>query len=198
MTSTLPERTALVAAALLVSACSGGGPASYPDKKGVVAAQAEWCGMLEKLRKEPGEWSRAGECKGAFPTASAPYLKGMAKCFFERVQRDGDSAPDNTTIVDECNTEAVAYMQGDESSGAEAIDARCKRMERCEKVAPAECKMAIEKLESGTRAEITTKYNAAALHEVAECLSSASCTDDEDSARAACYKPVADKLLWFP
>jgi hypothetical protein len=82
--------------------------------------------------------------------------------------------------------------------GAEAIDARCKRMERCEKVAPADCKMAIEKLESGTRAEITTKFNRAALHDVADCLGSASCTDDEDAARAACYKPVAEKLLWFP
>lgn len=189
--------TSVAAAALLAAACSGG-PASYPDKNSVATAQAEWCDMLAKIRKEPGEWSRLGECKGFFPTASAPYIKGMSKCFFDRVQRDGDSAPDNTTVVDECNTEAVAYMLGDESSGAEAVDARCKRMERCEKVAPAECKTAIEKLESGTRAEITTKYNRASLHEVAECLSSASCTDDEDSARAACYKPAADKLLWFP
>lgn len=189
---------ALAAPAVLAAACSGGGPASYPDRNGVVAAQAEWCDMLGKIRKEEGAWPRLGECKAAFPTASAPYLKGMTKCFFERVQREGDAAPDNTLIVEECNNEAVAYMQGDEAAGAEAIESRCKRMERCEKVAVPECKMAIEKLESATRAEITTKYNAAALHEVAECLSSASCTDDEDSARAACYKPVADRLLWFP
>jgi len=189
---------AALGTATLVAACSGGGPANYPDKNGVTTAQAEWCGTLEKVTKETGPWGRAGECKGAFPTASAAYLKGMAKCFFERVQRDGDSAPDNTTVVDECNNEAVAYMVGDEGSGAEVIDARCKRMERCEKVAVAECKAAIEKLESATRAELTTKYNAAALHEVADCLGSASCTDDEDSARGACYKPVAEKLLWFP
>ena len=195
--SKLLAGASVAALALFAAACSGG-PASYPDKNSVATAQAEWCDMLAKIRKEPGEWSRLAECKGFFPTASAPYIKGMSKCFFERVQRDGDSAPDNTTVVDECNTEAVAYMLGDESSGGEAVDARCKRMERCEKVAPAECKTAIEKLESGTRAEITTKYNRAALHEVAECLSSASCTDDEDSARAACYKPAADKLLWFP
>ncbi len=184
--------------ALVGAACSGGGGANYPDKSGVVKAQSEWCEMLQKIRKDPGEWSRLGECKGAFPTASAPYIKGMAKCFFERVQRDGDSAPDNSTIVDECNTEAVAYMVGDEGSGAELVDARCQRMERCEKVAPAECKTAIEKLESATRAEITTKFNRAALHEISDCLSSASCTDDEDAARAACYKSANEKLLWFP
>ncbi|MEZ4298631.1 MAG: hypothetical protein R3B70_27010 [Polyangiaceae bacterium] len=200
----LAARTALFAlsslsvfASLLLAACSGA-PASYPDSKGIVAAQAEWCDMLQKIRKEPGDWSRLGECKSFYPTASAPYLKGMSKCFFERIQRDGDSAPDNTTIVDECNNEAVAYMEGDESSGAELIDSRCQRMERCEKVAVPECKAAIQKLESATRAEITTKFNRKSLHEVADCLSSASCTDDEDSARAACYKPANEKLLWFP
>lgn len=187
-----------ILSALTVAACSGGGQASYPDRNGVVAAQAAWCDTLAKMRKEPGEWGRLAECKATYPTSSGPYLKGMAKCFFDRVQRDGDNAPDNTIIVEECNTEAVAYMTGDESTGKELIEARCARMERCEKVAPAECKAAIEKLEAGTRAEITTKYNGAALHEVAECLASASCTDDEDSARAACYKPAADKLLWFP
>jgi len=197
--ATLLTALALAAtAALGLAACSGGGPANYPDQKGVTTAQAEWCDTLAKVRKEPGPWGRLGECKGAFPTASAAYLKGMAKCFFERVQRDGDDAPDNSTVVDECNNEAVAYMVGDEGAGAEVIAARCKRMERCEKVVVAECKTAIEKLESATRAELTTKYNAAALHEVADCLGSASCTDDEDSARAACYKPVSGKLLWFP
>lgn len=186
-----------LALVLLAAACSGA-PASYPDSKGVSAAQKAWCDMLAKIHKEPGTWSREGECKGAFPTASAAYLKGMAKCYFDKVQSEGDNAPDNTTVVDECNTGTLATMLGDESVGAEVIDARCKRMERCEKVAPAECKTAIDKLESGTRAEFTTKYNGAALHDVAECLSSASCTDDEDSARNACYKPVAEKLLWFP
>lgn len=183
---------------LLAAACSSTGPASYPDKKSVVAAQSAWCDMLAKISKEGDSWPRAGECKGAFPTASAPYLKGMAKCYFEKVQSEGENAPDNTTLVDECNTGTLATMLGDEAAGAEVIDARCKRMERCEKVAPAECKLAIEKLESGTRAELTMKYNSAALHEVAECLGSASCTDDEDAARGSCYKPAAEKLLWFP
>ncbi len=179
------------------AACSGG-PASYPDKSGVVAAEAGWCDTLAKIRKEPGEWGRLAECKAAYPTASGPFLKGMAKCFFDRVQRDGDNAPDNTVVVEECNAEAVAFMIGEESAGAEVIEARCQRMERCEKVAVPECKAAIERLDAGTRAEITTKYNRAALHEVAECLASASCTDDEDSARGACYKSAAEKLLWFP
>lgn len=190
----LSTALALVAAA----ACSSTGSANYPDRKGVVAAQGAWCDMLDKLHKEPGAWTHAAECKAAFPTASGPFLKGMAKCFFDRVQRDGDSAPDNSQIVEECDAEAVAFMVGDESSGAELVEARCKRMERCEKVNVAECKSAIDKLDAGTRAQITTKYNGSALHQVAECLGSASCTDDEDAARSACYKPVSDKLLWFP
>jgi hypothetical protein len=188
----------LLAGIVVLAACSSTGPASYPDRNRVVSAQAAWCDTLDKMHKDPGPWSRLAECKAAFPAASAPYLKGMAKCFFERVQREGENAPDNTQIVEECNGEAVAFMKGEESAGSELIDARCKRMERCEKVAIAECKTAIEKLDAATRAELTTKYNAAALHEVADCLSSASCTDDEDSARQACYKPQADKLLWFP
>lgn len=187
-----------VFASFVMAACAGGAGANYPDRNSVVAAQAGWCDMLAKLRKEPGQWGRLGECKGAYPSASAPYLKGMTECFFERVQSEGENAPDNTTIVDECNAKAVAFMHGDEKMGAELIDARCKRMERCEKVAVLECKTAIEKLESGTRAEITTKYNGAALHDVASCLMSADCTDDEDSARGACYKPANEKLLWFP
>lgn len=195
---TLSLLAAALATAVLGSACSGGLGASYPDRDAVAAAQAGWCDMLAKLRKETGEWSRLAECKGAYPTSSAPYLKGMTECYFERIQAEGENAPDNTTIVDECNSKAVAFMTGDEKAGAEAIDARCKRMERCEKVAVAECQTAIEKLESGTRAEITTKFNRAALHEVADCLGSASCTDDEDTARAACYKPANEKLLWFP
>ena len=198
LTKTLTLLAAAAASAILGAACTGGPGASYPDRNGVVAAQAGWCDMLQKLRKEPGDWSRLAECKAAYPAASDPYLKGMTECFFERVQQEGDNAPDNTTIVDECNSKAVAFMTGDESVGAEVIEARCKRMERCEKVAVAECKAAIEKLESGTRAEITTKFNGAALHEVADCLGSASCTDDEDSARGACYKPASEKLLWFP
>ncbi len=188
----------LAAASLTIAACSGGARANYPDTKGVTAAQAAWCDTLAKVRKDPGEWARLGECKAVYPTSSGPYLKGMAKCFFDRVQRDGDSAPDNSVIVEECNAEAVAYMTGDEGAGAELIEARCERMKRCEKVEVPECKSAIERLDAGTRAEITTKYNAAALHEVADCLGSASCTDDEDSARAACYKSAAEKLLWFP
>lgn len=198
----LPKTLSLLAvaaaSAILGAACTGGPSASYPDQNGVVAAQAGWCDMLGKLRKEPGGWPRLAECKAAYPSASAAYLKGMTECFFERVQAEGDGAPDNSTIVDECNSKAVAFMHGDEGAGAEAIDARCKRMERCEKVAVPECKTAIDKLESGTRAEITTKYNGAALHDVADCLGSASCTDDEDAARAACYKPANEKLLWFP
>ncbi len=71
-------------------------------------------------------------------------------------------------------------------------------MLRCEKVAVPECEAAIAKLEAATRVLISTRFNGAALHQVAECLASSSCSANEDEPREACYKPVAEKLLWFP
>lgn len=185
------------AASGLVAACSSG-PANYPDAKTVADGQAAWCDGLSKVRTASGSSADMSTCK-AFPTtASGPYLRAMIACYSERLQRDGDNAPDNQIIVEECNNEATVAMNGDEKLSAEVIGARCARMERCEKVSVADCKKAIDKLETAQRAVFTTTYNAAALHKVSECLEDASCTEDEDAAREACYKPVQQGLLWFP
>ena len=192
----------LTAASFLVplatTSCGGGAPGgSVPGTPDVQKAQAEWCASLAK--QSGGEsWEHTAACKSAATTASAAYLRGMTKCFTNRLEQAGDQAPDHSQIVVDCNDEVVVGLPADDGTGNEVIAARCERMLKCEKVPVAECKTAVDKLESSQRAMFTTTYNAAALHEIADCLASASCSDDEEKARDTCYKPAADKLLWFP
>jgi hypothetical protein len=194
------RRLAALAAAVavpllsLASGC-GGSSANFPDRDGVVAAQAKWCDALAKLNGAGGTWEHLAECKSTYPSASAAYLRGMTKCFPAR--KEQNNAPDNTQIVGECNDEVTIAIP-DDTGRSEAITARCERMERCEKVSLADCKTGVDHLEGAQRALFTTVYNQAALHTAADCLSSASCTDNEDAARTSCYKPLAQKLLWFP
>lgn len=185
-----------------IGAC-GGAPANYPDSSGVVAAQASWCQALAKIQGAGDSWEHMSSCKGAYPTASAAFLKGMTTCYQERIEAAGDSAPDSGQIMSDCTEEVVVKMPADEAGGAEIIEARCKRAERCEQpplnVPVPECKAAVAKLESSQRALFTTRFNAAALHEISECLSSKSCSsDNEDAAIESCYKPAEEELLWFP
>lgn len=180
-----------------VAACGGGG-AGYPDRDAVVSAQAAWCTALGKLEGSGEKWSGMSTCKSAYPTASAAFLRGLTKCYVARREAARDTAPDNTQILADCTDDVTVNMPSDTSAGKEALDARCVRMLRCEKVAVPECKAAIDKLEAATRVLISTRFNGAALHQVAECLASSSCSANEDEPREACYKPVAEKLLWFP
>jgi len=153
---------------------------------------------LGKLDGAGEKWSGMGDCKSAYPTASAAFLRGITKCYVARREAAGETAPDNTQILADCTDDVTVNMPSDTSAGQEALAARCDRMLRCEKVALPECKAAIDKLEAATRVLISTRFNGAALHEVAGCLASASCAANEDEPREACYKPVAEKLLWFP
>lgn len=188
----------LVAALPLAAAACGGGGAGYPDRNDVTAAQAAWCSALGKLDGAGEKWDSMSACKSAYPTASAAFLRGLTKCYVARREAAGDTAPDNTQILADCTDDVTVNMSSDTSAGQEALNARCDRMLRCEKVAVPECKAAIDKLEAATRVLISTRFNGAALHQVAECLASASCAANEDEPREACYKPVAEKLLWFP
>jgi hypothetical protein len=187
-----------LAAPLVLAACAGGGGASYPDRPGVSTAQAGWCAALAKLDGAGSSWEHAAACRAAFPTASAQYIKGMTKCLVARTEAAGKNAPDRSQLLAECNDEVTVGLRPDEASAREVLEARCARMERCEKVARPECKAALDRLETAVRATFTITYNQAALHEVAGCLASSSCRDDEDAAREACYKPATEKLLWFP
>jgi hypothetical protein len=182
----------------LVAAC---GPANYPDRSAVEAAQRSWCDALAKAAGAGASWERGTwerSCKGAYPTASAGYLKGMAKCFPAHKESYGAKAPDAGHLVAECNDEITAKMTVDDAAFAEAIEARCERAARCEKVPAAECAAAVKKLDGAQRALLYGIYNASALHTVSDCLRSSACGTDEDQARAACYKQVEGGLIWFP
>ncbi|MFT3772543.1 MAG: hypothetical protein QM820_44685 [Minicystis sp.] len=188
-------RPCLGAIVLALVSCT---PAGYADRGAVESAQKSWCDALAKANGAPGNWEHLAACKAAYPTASAPYLRQMSKCFPERKASYGDKPTDTGHLVAECNDEVTAKMNVDDSAFLEAIDARCERANRCEKVAIPECVGAVKKLESSQRALLYGVYNATALHTIASCLKSSACDADEDSARAACYKQVEGKLLWFP
>ena len=183
---------------LLLAACAGGAGAKYPDAPGISSAQAGWCKALAKLDGAGDKWDHMSTCLGTFPTSSAQYLKGMTKCLVARTEAAGAKAPDRSQLLTECNDEVTVALRPDDASAREVLAARCARMDRCEKVSVDDCKKALDKLESAVRATFTIVYNQGALREIAGCLESSSCKADEDAAREACYKPLNDKLFWFP
>ena len=182
---------------LSLSAC-GGGAAGAADHPAVEAAQTAWCQALAKANgAAPASWEPMAACKAFYPSSSAPYLKGMARCFVARKEAMGDKA-DTGLLVADCNDEVTTKLTIDDNAFQEAIDARCERASRCEKAPMADCVAAVKKLESSQRALYYGIYNGAAVHTLSECLRSSSCGADEDAAREACYKPQEDKLRWFP
>lgn len=188
---------AVVTAPFALGACSQG-PRIFPDRDGVVAAQVGWCDGLARVLGGGSSWEHLAACKAAYPTGSAGYLSLMTKCFTRRVEAAGKDTPDRSRIIDECNDEILVKMTPDEAAVRDLIEARCLRMTRCERIPAAECKAGFAKLDAAQRTLLTSVYNAAGRYEIIDCLDTASCTDNEDAGRAACYKPAAEKLLWFP
>lgn len=185
-------------AAGAVAAC-GGPPAGYPDTTGVVAAQAEWCKAMAKAQGAGDGWDQMSSCKSFYPTASAAFLKLMAKCYSDRREAAGSNAMDVGQISAECGDEVVVKMTPDDASAEELITARCGWQERCVKAVAAECKANFTKLEVSQRVMLTTKYNRAAMHKVAGCLDSASCSaESEEAVFDGCYKLVEGDLFWSP
>ncbi len=181
----------------LLFACSGQ-PTNFPVRDGVMAAQAEWCASLAKLQRAGNSWEHLAACKAAYPTSSPAYLRAMTGCFSRRTEAAGDSGSDRTQIILECNDEVAVTMRPDDAAARPVIDARCSRMQRCEQVPDSVCRSGFSKLEAAQQAMFTTIYNAMGRHEIIDCLLNASCTDDEEAGRQACYKPTSDQLLWFP
>ena len=68
---------------LAAAACSGGG-AGYPDRDAITAAQVEWCTALGKIDGAGEKWSAMSDCKSAYPTASAAFLRGTAAAVLGR------------------------------------------------------------------------------------------------------------------
>lgn len=181
----------------LLSACPAR-PTNFPDRGPVAAAQAEWCAALARLHRAGNSWEHMSACKAAYPTSSPAYLRAMTKCFSRRMEAAAESSPDRDQIILECNDEVAVTLNPDEPSAKPIIEARCARMLRCENVPIAVCKEAFNKLESAQRVMFTTIYNDGGRYEIIDCLDNASCTDNEEAGRQACYKPTSDELLWFP
>src|SRR5262249_32337070 len=154
------------------------GPVSFPDTPAVVAAQATWCDALAKVNESGGN---LGPCKGAMPTASAAYVRGMSKCIPARKEAAGNKAWDMGLMVGEGKAEVLAKISIDEAAVKEVVDARCNRANRCEKEksSMAECVEAAKKVDNYQRAELYGIYNRAALHDIATCLESSACAGDE-------------------
>lgn len=190
---------AVLVAAFAVAAC--GGAANYPDVPDVAKAQGAWCDALAKSEGQGPGWEHMNDCRGASPAASPAYLRGISKCFFERVdeaRQSGDpAAADRSLLLSECNEKVLTELPITSAGVDELVDARCNRAVRCEKVDFAECKAAMKRLEPSQQAMFTTRYNGGALHEIAGCLGG-SCGDNEEEAQSACYKKAEDRLLWFP
>lgn len=187
---------ALVSSALVAAACGGPG-GSGADRDVVRAGLSAWCDSLGRVRAPGGTWDKLGDCK-SFPTAaSGAYLKLMGKCYEGRVKDGGDKAPDDQQLVTDCLDDVLFKMPVDDGTEREVLDARCERMERCEKVSRDECMTAVRGIQASSRASFTTIYNQGALSEVASCLRGSSCTDDEDAARDKCYQKVSGKMLYF-
>lgn len=188
-------------AGLLGLGCGGPG-AGYPDKANVESAQNNWCETLAKIHGGgPGGFDRLSDCKDEYPTASAGFLKLMAKCYGDRIEAMGDNAPDSQALVDDCTDEIAVKLPFDEASARELIEARCSRNTRCQKSEETleTCKDNFMKLEISQRVFLISRFNAAAQHKIASCISSSSCNaENDDEAVNACYQPLIDKLVWFP
>ncbi len=189
----------LLTALLPLAAC--GGNANYPDRPDITQAQAGWCDALAQSEGSGPSWDSMNDCRGASPAASPAYIRGMTKCFFERVEeakQAGDpAAADRALLLSECNEKVLVDLPVSSPGADEVIDARCNRAVRCEKVEFTECKAAMKRLETAQQAMFTTRYNGKALHDIADCLGGG-CGDNEEAAQAECYKSAEDKLLWFP
>jgi hypothetical protein len=192
------RRTSLLPVVFLLSCGGAGSTASFPDRPALITAQAEWCSTLAKLEAKGGTWEPLADCKKAVPTSSPAYLKAMTSCYASRVEGAGDAVLDRGAILAECHDEASLKVNADGALESDVIVARCERMEKCEKVTLVDCKTGIEKLETAQKAMLTTSYNPPALAEVADCLRSKSCSEDEEKVRDACYEGASQKLVWFP
>ena len=186
--------------AALASLIACGSPgAGFPDRPGVEAAQTSWCDTLAKIHGGPDGWEHLSDCKSAYPNGSPAFIKAMAKCYADRIESYGENAPDVAALREECTQDVVVKLPFDEPAARDLVEARCGWNLRCQKVPMDECKAGFAKLDSAQRILQTTKFNAAAQHRIADCLSSSSCDEEsEEAAFSACYQPAEDKVVWFP
>ena len=188
----------VLGATILAMACGPSQPATYPDANSVKGAQKAWCEMMAKTDgKALAGWRYERECLAAYPAGSSVYVERLADCYGKTVEDYGDDAPDSAAIIDTCTAEIMAGADPGDVSGTELYQARCARMERCDKLDATACASAWERVDPAARALLTSMYNLRAQAEIAACLRDADC-GDEAAIEKACYGPVRDRLVWLP
>jgi hypothetical protein len=189
---------AVISCSLLVGACKTA-PVNYPDDDKVAAAEKSWCAALAKYEApEQQSWRHTAACNAGAPTGSAPFVAQMAECYRKHHQEHGENAQDLGGLVSNCADEILGRAEASDVSASEAVQARCARMERCEKVAKAECLAAFDKLDPMQKAGLTSMYSLRGQHEIAECLANTDCSNDEDSVRTKCYQETQRRRVWMP
>src|SRR3954452_9540398 len=96
---------------LSFAGCGGGLPAAFPGRADVGQAEVGWCDMIVKTKLVGPD--AADACKAAIPASSAACLKGMTKCFKQRLDSYGENAPDKGIITAECKEETQINLPAD-------------------------------------------------------------------------------------
>jgi hypothetical protein len=177
-------------------ACKPAGPTSFPDQDKVVAAQKKWCAGLASVAGD--NWLHQDDCEAAYPTGSAAFVAQMAECYPEQVAGLGEDAPDSAAILSLCSDQILIGADPGDVSRTAVVTTRCARMERCEKVSREECLAAFDTLNGMQQAIFTSMYNLRAQAQIATCFDELECQDDEDEARAQCYREPSDARVWLP
>jgi hypothetical protein len=197
-------KVCLGAAGLMVlgvgfTACAA---ANYPDRPDVAKAQQGWCAALAKSAGSGDSWDRMSDCQGASLAASPAYITLMTKCYSEQYDaakgaKDA-SADDRSLLIAGCRDNVLIELPASSPGMDEVLNAKCERAVRCEKnVTMENCIKTLKTTEPAQLAMFSTVYNAAALHQVAGCLSGG-CEDNEEEAVSKCYGGVNERLLWTP
>jgi hypothetical protein len=186
-------RRSLLALAAFAMSCGPSAAASHPDDDQVTAAQKKWCAALAAVGGD--DFRHSSECAAGRPSASAPFLAGMAECYQRRHEDLGDSAPDSGALVSDCTETVLAGAEPGDVSKSPVVQARCRRGERCEKLSYRNCVASFNQLDGMQRAVFTSLYNLRAQAEIAACIEAAECgVEAEDPCIAEAY----DRRVWLP
>lgn len=183
---------------LALGGCKGG--ASFPDGDKVEAAQKAWCAMLAELLSPEGQaedWEDRSACEGTYPTGSAVFVARMTKCFEAQAKREGSSI-DPEQLVADCTEQILVDLGSAEMDELKLAEARCERTKRCEQVPVDECQAGFADWAPSERARVTVMYNWGAQDDIASCLASKGCAEDEDAAVIECYEDALAERVWLP
>jgi hypothetical protein len=172
---------------------------AYPDATPLAAAEKTWCDALAKYEAPQDQsWRHTAACTAATPTGSAPFVAQVADCYRKHHEEQGENAIDLGGVAARCADVVLGAAEPVGFEQAEPIRERCARMERCSKVPKEQCMASLEHLDPMQKVGLTSAYNLAAQHTIAECLATVDCSADEDAAVAGCYETAAKQRVWLP